>query len=157
VLQADEVAAELICDGFHVHPGLVHAAIAAKRPSRVMAITDATAVAGLPPGGRAHLGRQPIVAGESTALLADGTVAGSLATMDRVFQLLAGSAGVSLVDAATVCATTPARQLGLNGYGLIAPEAIADLTVLDQNLAVVQTYIGGQLVYSRNTGPRSIV
>jgi N-acetylglucosamine-6-phosphate deacetylase len=77
--------------------------------------------------------------------------------MDRVFQLLAGSAGVSLVDAATVCATTPARQLGLNGYGLIAPEAIADLTVLDQNLAVVQTYIGGQLVYSRNTGPRSIV
>jgi N-acetylglucosamine-6-phosphate deacetylase len=157
VLQADEVAAELICDGFHVHPGLVHAAIAAKRPSRVMAITDATAVAGLPPGGRAHLGRQPIVAGESTALLTDGTIAGSLATMDRVFQLLAGSAGVSLVDAATVCATTPARQLGLNGYGLIAPEAIADLTVLDQNLAVVQTYIGGQLVYSRNTGPRSIV
>jgi N-acetylglucosamine-6-phosphate deacetylase len=121
-----------------------------------MAITDATAVAGLPPGARALLGRQPIIAGESTALLADGTMAGSLATMDRVFQML-GRAGVSLVDAATVCATTPARQLGLNGYGLIAPDSTADLTVLDQNLAVVQTYIGGQLVYARNTGARSIV
>ena len=77
--------------------------------------------------------------------------------MDRVFRMLTGSAGVPLVDAATVCATTPARQLGLNGYGLIAPDATADLTVLDQNLAVVQTYVGGQLVYSRNTPTRSIV
>jgi len=156
VLQSDEVAAEIICDGHHVHPALVRTAIAAKRPSRVMAITDATAAAGLPAGGRAQLGRQPIVAGESTALLADGTIAGSLATMDRVFQMLA-AAGISIVDAATVCATTPARQLGLNGYGLIAPEATADLTVLDQNLAVVQTYVGGQLVYARNSPPRSSV
>ena len=157
VLQADEVAAELICDGYHVHPALVRTAIAAKRPSRVMAITDATAVAGLSAGAQAHLGKQPITAGESTALLADGTIAGSLTTMDRVFQMLAGRAGVSLVDAATVCATSPARQLGLNGYGLIAPDAVADLVVLDQNLSVVQTYIGGQLVYGRNTPSRATV
>ena len=51
VLQTEEVAAEIICDGVHVHPALVRTAIAAKRPSRVMAITDATAAAGLPVGG----------------------------------------------------------------------------------------------------------
>src|SRR5262249_38608492 len=50
VLQAGEVAAEIICDGCHVHPALVRAAIAAKRPSRVFAITDGTAVSGLPVG-----------------------------------------------------------------------------------------------------------
>ena len=50
VLQTDEVAAELICDGVHVHPAVVRAAIAAKRPSRIMAITDGTAAAGLPVG-----------------------------------------------------------------------------------------------------------
>ena len=72
VLQTDEVAAEIICDGFHVHPALIRTAIAAKRPSRILAITDATAVAGLPAGARAALGGQPIIAGESTALLADG-------------------------------------------------------------------------------------
>ena len=49
-----------------------------KRPSRVMAITDATAAAGLPAGTRATLGGQPIIAGEATALLADGTLAGSI-------------------------------------------------------------------------------
>ena len=65
--------------------------------------------------------------------------------------MLAGAMGQSLVDAAILCATTPARELGLVGHGVLAPEASADLAVLDANLAVVQTYVGGQLVYSRNT------
>ena len=151
VLQADEVAAEIICDGAHVHAAMVRAAIAAKQPARVMAITDATAAAGLPAGARATLGGQPIVAGESTAILADGTIAGSIVTMDRVFQMLIGKAGQSLVDAAVVCSTTPARELGLVGYGVLATDASADLAVLDANLFVVQTYVGGNLVYARNT------
>ena len=149
VLQADEVAAEIICDGVHVHPALVRAAIAAKRPSRVMAITDATAAAGLPVGGRASIGGHAITAAGSTALLDDGTIAGSVTTMDRVFQFLVAAVGLSLVDAATLCATTPARELGLVGHGVLAPEAAADLVVLDANFAVVQTYVGGQLVYAR--------
>ena len=71
ILQSDEIAAELICDGFHVHPALVRTAIAAKGPSRVMAITDGTAVVG-PAGRRAAraLGGQTITAGESAAFLA---------------------------------------------------------------------------------------
>jgi N-acetylglucosamine-6-phosphate deacetylase len=151
VLQAEEVAAELICDGFHVHPAVLRTAIAAKRPARVMAITDGTAVSGLQPGSRARLGGRPIVAGEQAAMLDDGAIAGSRATMDRVFQVLTGRVGLSLVDAAVMCATTPARELGLVGHGVLAVDAVADLVVLDANLAVVQTYIGGQLVYARNT------
>jgi N-acetylglucosamine-6-phosphate deacetylase len=151
VLQAEEVAAEVICDGFHVHPAVVRSAVAAKRPARMMAITDGTAVSGLQPGSRAHLGGRPIIAGEQSALLEDGAVAGSRVTMDRVFQVLTGRVGLSLVDAAVMCATTPARELGLIGHGVLAVDAVADLVVLDANLAVVQTYIGGQLVYARNT------
>jgi N-acetylglucosamine-6-phosphate deacetylase len=71
--------------------------------------------------------------------------------MDRVFQMLVGAAGQSLVTAAVICATTPARELGLVGYGVLAPDASADLAVLDANLSVVQTYVGGHLVYARNT------
>jgi len=57
--------------------------------------------------------------------------------------------GLSLVDAATICATTSARELGLVGHGVLAPDAVADLVVLDSHFTVVQTYLGGQLVYAR--------
>ena len=149
VLQADDVAAELICDGEHVHPALVRMAVAAKHPSRVMAISDATAVAGLPVGSTALLGGERIAAGRTTAILSDGTMAGSLTTMDGAFRMLVGPVGLSLVDAVALCATTAARELGLVGYGVLAPDAVADLVVLDANLSVVQTYVGGQLVYTR--------
>ena len=69
--------------------------------------------------------------------------------MERVFQTLVGRVGLSLVDAATMCATTPARELGLVGHGILAPDAVADLVVLDSRFQVVQTYVAGQLVYAR--------
>ena len=60
------------------------------------------------------------------------------------------STSVCACTAATICATTPARELGLVGHGVLAPEAVADLVVLDANFSVVQTYLAGQLVYARN-------
>jgi N-acetylglucosamine-6-phosphate deacetylase len=65
--------------------------------------------------------------------------------------MLVGTIALPLVDAATICATTQARELGLVGHGVLAPEAAADLVVLDANFSVVQTYVAGQLVYARNT------
>jgi N-acetylglucosamine-6-phosphate deacetylase len=149
ILQTEEVAAELICDGVHVHPAVVRTAVAAKRPSRVLAITDGTAASGLPAGARATLGGQPITVRDSAAFLDDGTLAGSVSTMDRVFQMLVGSIGLSLVDAVTLCSTTAARELALVGHGVLVVDAVADLVVLDAQLSVVQTYVGGELVYSR--------
>jgi len=149
ILEAEEVAAEIICDGFHVHPALVRTAVAAKGPSRMLAITDGTAASGLPAGGTVSLGDETISIGETAAFLRDGTLAGSVLTMDGAFRMLVERAGLSLVDAATMCATTPARELGLVGYGVLALDSIADVVILDQRLSVVQTYVGGQLAYSR--------
>jgi N-acetylglucosamine-6-phosphate deacetylase len=73
--------------------------------------------------------------------------------MDRAFRMLVSRAGMSFVDAAAMCSTTAARELNLVGHGVLAPGAIADLVVLDQNLEVVQTYVGGQLVYARGERP----
>jgi len=149
VLQAEDVAAEIICDGVHVHPAVVRAAVAAKRPARVMAISDGTSVSGLPPGSRARLGGIEITASERGAHLGDGTLAGSVLTMNRAFRTIVEEIRLSLVDAAIMCATTPARELGLTGHGVLAPDAVADLVVLDADFSVVQTYIGGQLAYAR--------
>ncbi len=144
VLQSVEIAAELVCDGYHVHPGMLRVAIAAKGSDRVMAITDGTAGAGLAPGARARLGGRMITVTDQASFLDDQTLAGSTATMDRVFRVLTGVVGLSLIDAAILCATTPARELGLHGHGVIADGAIADLAVLDERMHVVQTLVGGQ-------------
>ena len=69
--------------------------------------------------------------------------------MDRAFAKLASEVGLSMSDAATVCATTPARALGLQKFGVLAPGAIADLVVLDRDLRVVQTWIAGSLAFHR--------
>lgn len=150
VLASDDIAAELICDGYHVHPSMARVAIAAKSPARVMAITDGTAGSGMPVGTRGSLGGQPITVKDSAAFLDDGTLAGSVWTMDRAYAVLVGQVGLSLPDAALLCSTTPARELGLTGMGTIAAGAFADLVVLSERFEVVQTYVGGERVFSRS-------
>jgi N-acetylglucosamine-6-phosphate deacetylase len=70
--------------------------------------------------------------------------------MDEVFKFLVREVGLSLTDAAQLCATTPASELGLTGIGSLTAGAIADLVVLDRSLTVTHTYIAGRLAYSRS-------
>jgi N-acetylglucosamine-6-phosphate deacetylase len=150
VLQSDAVAVEVICDGFHVHPSLLALAVRSKGAAGTMAITDGTAGSGLPVGSRALLGGRSIVVTEKTATLDDGTLAGSVLTMDGAFRTLVRQAGTSVVDAARMCATTPAEQLGLADTGRIAPGAVADLVVLDRELRVHATYVRGRIWRNTN-------
>lgn len=147
VLSSDAIAAEVICDGHHVHPAMVRMALTAKGASRVMAITDGTAGSGLPQGARATLGGHAITVGD-VAMLDDGTLAGSVATMSQVFQTLVTRCGLDLREASEICSTTPARELGLVGFGVVALGAVADLAILDANLAPVQTWIQGRQAWS---------
>lgn len=144
VLDSEAVRAELICDGVHVHRAMMTLAIRGKGVRGVMAITDGTAGAGLPPGAMARLGGRPIRVTEHVAELEDGTLAGSVCTMDRAFRMLVGTLGLSLVDAAALCATTPADQLGHDDLGRIREGAVADLTVLDRSLCVESTFLAGR-------------
>lgn len=152
VLSREDIAAELICDGYHVHPAMCRLAIAAKGAQSVMAITDGTAASGLRVGAFARLGGRRIEARSEAAFLDEGTLAGSTLTMDRAFRTLMTRFGSSIVEAATMCSTTPARELGLTGFGVIAIGAAADLTVLDRGFRIVRTFIAGEQV----VGPAAV-
>lgn len=147
VLDSETVAAEIICDGYHVHTALVRAAVARKTPSKIMAISDGTAGSGLAAGSRASLGGRLITVGEAAAFLADGTLAGSTLTMDRALRFLVEAAGYSLADAAAMCSTVPATELGLAGQGRLSAGALADLAIFDDRLRLVATWIGGRPVF----------
>ena len=147
VLANEAITAELICDGFHVHPAMCRLAIAAKTAAGVMAITDGTAGSGMSPGSLTRLGGRTIRVSDQAALLEDGTLAGSTLTMDRAFRNIVSVFDMSITDAAMMCSTTPARAMGLARFGVIAEGNIADLVILDRAFRVRRTLIGGRTVY----------
>ena len=149
ILAREEVAAELICDGYHVHASMSRIAIASKGVSRIMAITDGTAGAGLSVGATAMLGGRRIRVTDQAAVLDDGTLAGSTLTMDRAFQTIVNTFGFSVTEACVLCATTPAKELELAGFGLLAEGAFADVVILDRQFNVIRTVINGETVYDR--------
>jgi N-acetylglucosamine-6-phosphate deacetylase len=147
VLSHDEVNAELICDGFHVHPAMCRVAIAAKGVHGVMAITDGTGGSGLAPGSTARLGGRSIRVSDQAVVLDDGTLAGSTLTMDRAFRNIVTMFHASIAEAAIMCSTTPARAVGLTGFGVIAVGHAADIVVLDRAFRVAKTFIDGEEIY----------
>lgn len=149
VLDDDRVAVEIVCDGYHVHPATMRAAIRAKHPSRVMAITDGTAGSGLPIGSEVLLGGRRITVTKDACFLDDGTLAGSSLTMDRAFANLVTLVGLTPVDAVLMTSTVPARELRLSDRGSIEAGAVADLVVLDAQYRVAQTIIDGVTAYER--------
>jgi N-acetylglucosamine-6-phosphate deacetylase len=143
VIDSPSVRAEIVCDGYHVHPVVARTAIAALGADRAMAITDGTAGSGLPIGSVVPLGTHTITVTPDGCFLPDGTLAGSRLTMDGAFKRLVSQWGLSLVAAARLCASTPAAQLGLADRGRLDVGLRADLAVLDRDLRPVATFIRG--------------
>jgi N-acetylglucosamine-6-phosphate deacetylase len=143
IFERHEVRAEIVCDGYHVHPVVARTAIRMLGRDRTLAITDGVAAAGLPVGSIVPLGSHTIRAGEKAAFLDDGTLAGSTLTMNQAFTRAMTLFGLSEVDAAYICATTPARQLGLTDRGRLAVGQRADIAVLDGRLEVADTLVAG--------------
>jgi len=141
LLQDPKVTVELIADGVHVHPAVVHAAIQAAGPHRVALVTDAVAAAGCA-DGEFRLGAVPIDVVSGVARVhGTSTIAGSTATMDRLFRGVAPDAG--LAAAVQMTSATPARALGLERVGRLRPGYDADLVVLDRDLQVAAVMVRG--------------
>ncbi|MGC8904586.1 N-acetylglucosamine-6-phosphate deacetylase [Thermus sp.] len=133
--------AELIPDGLHVHPAALRLAL--KAIPGLYFVTDAVAAAGMPDGVYPLGAHRVEKRGEGVWL--GESLAGSTLTMDRALRNLVAF-GLSLEEAARRLSTFPARYLGLEDRGEIAPGKRADLVVLDENLEVVAVYLGGERV-----------
>lgn len=134
---------EVILDNIHVHPGSFRLACAAA-PERVTLITDAMRAAGLG-DGVSELGGQRVIVKDGQAHLENGSLAGSLLTMDVALRN-AVKAGIPLDGASRMASETPARSLGLDDRGRLEPGLRADLVVLDTALNVLEVYVGGQRI-----------
>lgn len=135
--------AELIPDLLHVHPGAIRAALRAI--PRLYCVTDSTAAAGMPDGDY-KLGRHTVHKCLGGVRLSDGTLAGSVLSMDQALRNLVDTLGLDLVDASRRVSTYAADHLGLPDRGRLAPGAWGDLVVLDRDLVVQAVCVEGHAV-----------
>jgi N-acetylglucosamine-6-phosphate deacetylase len=146
-LSDERVHAGLIADGIHVHPAVVALAQRALG-ERLTLVTDAVSALGMP-AGQQRLGRQVVTVGDEGVRLPDGTLAGSVLSMDQAVRNLGAFTGCPPEVALRAASTAPARVLGDRTRGALANGARADVVLLTEAMEVVVTVIGGELVHDR--------
>ncbi len=146
LLERSAPPAGLIPDGRHVHPAMVRLAWAARGPEGIFLVTDAIPAVGLPQGEYWLFGQRVLVSAQD-ARLADGRLAGSMLSMNCAVANVASWTG-DLPGALRAASETPAKVLGLSSRkGRLEPGYDADLVLLDDNLKVLRTYVGGREAY----------
>lgn len=136
------LVAGVIPDGVHLDPVTLRVLWRTLGPERFLTVTDTTAALGIA-DGPTRLGDQDVVVSRGSVRLADGTLAGSAASLSHCLRTLMATAGATLAEAVHSCTAVPAALVGIDARGE------ADLTVLDPDLEVVATVVAGQTVYER--------
>lgn len=139
LLADPRVTVELIADGVHLHPAVIRHVVATAGSERVALVTDAMAAAGVGDGAFALGGLDVDVADGVARLRGTATIAGSTATMDRLFAAavrLLGADDAALAAAVRMTSSTPARTLGLDGAEVLAAGSAANLVVMNADLQV---------------------
>lgn len=150
VLDCEAIFPQLIVDGVHLHPATVRLVVKTKGPDRVILISDAMRATGLP-DGQYSLGDQLVEVKNGIARTAKGGLAGSTLTLDMALRNIQNFTGLSLRDVLPMVTSVPAKAIGLNDKGVIKPGADADIVLLDGNLEVNLTMVGGEIVYKKHS------
>jgi N-acetylglucosamine-6-phosphate deacetylase len=144
VLETNELTADIIADGIHVHPSVLNLFLRAKGADHAILITDAISATGMPDGVY-NLGGLEVQVSNGRCEY-QGKLAGSVLTLDRAIRNVMAFAGWELQHAVKLATLNPARLLGiLDERGLVATGRRADLVVLTPEGKVVHTILGGEI------------
>ena len=145
----DELECELICDTIHVSVPAMKLLVKNKPQGKLTLITDAMRAKGLA-DGVSELGGQTVYVKGGEARLSDGTLAGSVLTMNRAIQNLTQKVGMEFTDAVDCATITPATTLGIaDRVGSIAIGKNADFAVIDKDFNVILTIRNGVTIYEK--------
>jgi N-acetylglucosamine-6-phosphate deacetylase len=144
-----ELCCELIADNIHVHPLAQKILLDVKGLEGVVLVTDAIRGAGLPEGEYALDDRRVLIR-DGSVRLPDGTLAGSILTMELALKNIQAATGRSLADLWGLASRNPARQIGISASkGSLEVGKDADLVLLDEDYIVHLTVVEGEIVYRR--------
>jgi N-acetylglucosamine-6-phosphate deacetylase len=144
VLTDSRVSADIIADGIHLDPAIVQMFLKLKGAEQSVLITDGIAATGMP-DGRYRLGPLEVEVKDGRAL-SNGSLAGSVLTMDLAVRNVMAFAGWNLAEAVRLATLNPAQAAGISAQsGRLAPGARADIVVLNQKGEVLQTILNGRM------------
>jgi N-acetylglucosamine-6-phosphate deacetylase len=147
-LTIPQISCELIADNIHVHPAVQKILLDVKSPSGVILITDAIRAAGLPEG-EYRLDERSVNIHNGAVRLQDGTLAGSILTMERALQNFCVATGRSLAELWVTSSLNAARAIGISSHkGSLEVGKDADLILLDDSFQVRMTVAQGEIVYA---------
>ena len=142
VLSEPGMTADIIADGIHVDPAVVDIFFRAKGVDRAVLITDALSATGMP-DGHYRLGSFEFEVREGRCT-ANGTLAGSVLTMDKAVRNVMKFARLDLPQALRGATCNPAGVMGqAKERGALSAGAIADIVALDDRQQVVRTIVRG--------------
>ncbi len=147
-LLEDALSVEVIADFIHSHPSAVELAFRQKRADRFILITDAMRAKGLPPGVY-DLGGQDVQVTGKDARLADGTLAGSILTMEKAVQNIKSILNCSLNELVAITSANAATALGLSTKAKLKAGMDADVTIVDDSFTVQMTICKGTIAYNK--------
>jgi N-acetylglucosamine-6-phosphate deacetylase len=143
VLDKQALFAEIICDGIHVNPLMVRLYFKAKAEDRVILVTDGMSATGMP-DGTYMLGDMEVEVRDGRCT-SNGTLAGSVLTLDRGVQNFMEFTGVGLSTAVSAASRNPSQLMGIDdNWGSLEVDRKANITVLSPAAEVVQTFLAGQ-------------
>ncbi|PON03113.1 N-acetylglucosamine-6-phosphate deacetylase [Bacillus halotolerans] len=138
---------ELIADGIHSHPLAAKLAFLAKGSSKLILITDSMRAKGLKDGVYEFGGQSVTVKGK-TALLSDGTLAGSILKMNEGARHMRAFTNCSWTDIANITSANAAKQLGIfDRKGSITEGKDADLVIVSSECEVLLTVCRGNIAF----------
>lgn len=142
-----DIYCEAICDGRHLHPGVVRLLLKVKGNDKVVAITDSIMAAGLPDGNY-KLGVNDVVVKDGDAKLAEnGVRAGSTLTQDVALKNLLAFTGKPIEEILPLLTENPAKLLNIfDEKGSIADGKDADLVLLTADDDIAEVFVGGKKV-----------
>lgn len=145
-LTLNDVFAELICDGHHVHPVSAEIVVKMRKPSSVALVTDCMS-AGCMPEGKYKLGEFDVTVKDGTARMNDGNLAGSILLLKDAVKNVIAWGIASELEAIQMASIVPAKSVGIDDVaGKIEIGREADFVVLDNNFDIVATYIDGERI-----------
>lgn len=144
-----DVNCELIADNVHVHPAMQRFVYKIKGSDHLILITDSMRACMLP-DGESELGGQVVIVKDQVAKLRDGTIAGSVLTMNEAIRKFQYNTGAPLPEVIKLVTVNPAKELGIYDLkGSIESGKQADLVLFDDTIEIFTTIVKGKKVYQR--------